>query len=144
MPIDAGGDTPIRVTVDTKAFDEAMEEISASAEHFGQVFSFSMRNAVLAGRDLDDSLRSIALRISSMALDQALAPLDQLVGSLFSGLLGGAKTPEKDVARGSAGASTVANVIFNMQSPDAAGFTKSEPQIAALMGRALARAQRTR
>jgi len=144
MPIDAGGDAPIRVTVDTEAFDKAMEEISTSAEHFGQVFSFSMRNAVLAGRDLDDALRSIALRISSMALDQALAPLDQLAGSLFSGLLGAAKTPDKDVARAAVGASTIANVVFNMQSPDAAGFTKSEPQIAALMARALARAQRTK
>lgn len=142
MPIESGDTAPIRVTVDTEAFDKAMAEISTSAEHFGQVFSFSMRNAVLAGRDLDDALRSIALRISGMALDQALAPLDQFVGSLFSGLLGGAKTPEKDVARGSVGASTVANVVFNMQSPDASDFTKSEPQIAALIARALSRAQR--
>jgi hypothetical protein len=134
-----GMEPAIRVSAEVSAYEAAMREISASTARFGEVFAASMRGAALSGRDFDDTLRSIALRISSMALSKAFQPLDDLMGSLVSGALGQA---------GGQGTSSAgpgqrgANITFNVQSPDAAGFRKSENQIASMLARAVGRGGR--
>jgi hypothetical protein len=75
-----------------------------------------------------------------MALDKAFQPLDDMIGSLLSGVaqLAGGSQP----AAAGAVAGRGANINFNVQSPDAAGFRKSETQIASMLARAVARGNR--
>jgi hypothetical protein len=138
---------PIRIDADTSGFDTAMRDISGSSEQFARVFTSSLRGAVVAGRDFDDTLRGIARRISSMALSRALAPLENAIG----GLLSGAAVPMPQAGRGGlapAGlppqiAGQAASVVFNVSTPDAASFRKSEGQVTAMLARAIARGHRS-
>ena len=106
------------------------------------IFASSLRVAAISGRDFDDTLRSIALRISSLALNKAFQPLDDLFGSLISSvgqsILSGSPASASPVAPQSRSAS----IVFNVQTPDAAGFRKSESQISSMLARAVARGSR--
>lgn len=140
-------DVAISIDADTRGFDAAMHEISVSSEQFARVFTSSLRGAVTAGRDFDDTLRGIARRISSLALNRALAPLESAIGGLLSGA----------APAGSAGgqggypfggllpqvASQAASVVFNVSTPDAGSFRKSEGQLTAMLTRAIARGSRS-
>ena len=63
-------------------------ELEGLADGFGRAMTTAFRRSVVDGKRLEDVLRSIALSLSSRALNAALAPIGQGVGSLFSGLLG--------------------------------------------------------
>ncbi len=129
---------PIRIEADVSGFDAAMRSISQSTESFGRLFASSMTAAVISGRDFDDTLRSIALRASALALSQAFRPLESLAGNLLSGALAGGAGDGGTgggIMRGS-------TINFNVQANDAASFRKSEAQIAALLARTVARGGR--
>ena len=123
----------IRISADTSAFDAAMRDISQSAERFGSTFSRSMREAVTSGRDLDDTLRGLALRFADLALDKAFAPLDQLAGNLFQAFASAGQSLQS--AQGSSAGRQ--NITFNVQSSSPAAFAKSQGQISALLARAV-------
>ncbi|MEZ5792522.1 MAG: hypothetical protein R3D34_17640 [Nitratireductor sp.] len=125
----------IRISADTSAFDAAMRDISQSAERFGSTFSRSMREAVTSGRDLDDTLRGLALRFADLALDKAFAPLDQLAGNLFQAFASVGQSLQSGPGQGSAAARQ--NITFNVQSSSPAAFAKSQGQISALLARAV-------
>jgi hypothetical protein len=130
---------PIRIDADTSGYEQAMQRITATTGRFGEAFSRSMRDAVLSGRDLDDTLRGLALRFSALALNEAFRPLDNLVGSLVSGLA----APLGGQGAGTAfAAGSPSNVIFNVQTPDAASFSRSQGQIATMLARVVARGGR--
>lgn len=132
---------PIRITADTSGYDKALGAITRSTEKFGDVFSNVMRSSILSGRDLDDTLRSIAQRFASQALDRAFDPVDSLFSSLLGSLGGG--NPTSNEIGGSNGAASAANIIFNVSSPDASGFKKSQSQISGMLVRAVQRGQRS-
>lgn len=79
-----------RQQADARELEATLRELSATAEQVGESLSAGLRRAALAGRDLDDALRQVALRLSNMALERALQPLDQLAGALLSGSAPGA------------------------------------------------------
>lgn len=139
--------TAIRVEADTRGFESAMREISISSEQFASVFTSSLRGAVVAGRDFDDVLRGIARRISSMALSRALAPLENAIGGLLSGIALPA-APAGPAGFGQSGifpqlANQAASVVFNVTSPDPGSFLKSEGQLTAMLARAVGRGYRS-
>ncbi len=130
----------IRIDADTSGYEASMRSIAASTEQFGRIFSSSLRGAVLSGHDFDDALRSIGQRLSTLALNQAFQPLDSLVGSIFGDL---SSSGNNQPASGSANAvSRIANIVFNVRSPDASGFRKSENQISSMLSRAVSRGNR--
>jgi hypothetical protein len=130
-------DHPIRIDVDTSAFDAAMRDLSANADNFGKAFAGALRQAAVAGRDLDDVLRGLALRLASNALDRALAPLEQLLAGAASGLAQSAAGafPTNAGAKSS-------SIVVNIATPDTAAFGKSQGQIAAMLARAVSRGSR--
>jgi len=130
---------PIRVTADTSGFEAAMADMAKSTEAFGRIFAGTMSRAVLSGRDLDDTLRSIALRFADLALGKALAPLENALSGLVGGLLSGAG---QGAATGTGLASAATRIVFNVASQDSASFAKSEGQITAMLARAVGRGQR--
>jgi phage-related minor tail protein len=69
------------------------EALTASSNTFSTAMARAFSQAIAGGRQLDDVLKGLALRISSLAVSQAFKPLTSGFGSglsgLFSGLFGG-------------------------------------------------------
>ena len=82
-------DVTVRIDADIAPFQTALENLQTLAGSFGAQLTGALKAAAVSGKDLDDILRKIGLNLASMALGQALRPLQGLVGSLFSGLVGG-------------------------------------------------------
>ncbi|MFZ1812904.1 MAG: hypothetical protein WBO55_11715 [Rhizobiaceae bacterium] len=126
----------IRIDADVSGFRDAMNDMENLTRRFASTFSSSFRDAALAGKDLDDVLRSVLLRFSDLALDKAFAPLDNLLSNMLSGIAGaGGAAP-------GAGQSPT-NVYFNVRSPDAASFARSSTQITSLLARTVSRGTRS-
>src|SRR5690349_7833638 len=69
------------------------KELTASANAFARAMATAFSQSVVGGKQLDDVLKSLALRLSTVALTQAFKPvatsLTSGLNSLFSGLFGG-------------------------------------------------------
>jgi phage-related minor tail protein len=65
-----------------------MQDLSRLADSFGNKLVTSLAGAVVHGRKLSDVFRGLAMSLANQALSQALKPLGNLVGNLFSGLAG--------------------------------------------------------
>lgn len=188
-----GSDMTVGINLDTSAFDTAMGQLESESKSLGTALTGSLRQAAVQGRDLEGVLKSLALRISAIALSAGLKPLETMLGNAASGLAGslgsalgfakggvpGAVTPFADggvvrtptffptggglglmgeagteavlpLSRGSdgrlgvatGGAQQPAPVVFNVSTPDAASFRKSEAQITTMLARAVGRGRR--
>ncbi|MEZ5776019.1 MAG: hypothetical protein R3D33_15335 [Hyphomicrobiaceae bacterium] len=176
----SGADATLSLSfaADTEPMRRALDDLGRLGDRFAQRMTTAFEAVVVGGKDLDDVLRSLVLSMSDMALDQALKPFTQALGSGFGTLLSGGATglPQLFAADGaiaaplglsglsqslppglgaagspaaalSGSASPVVAaggpvVTFNVQTPDVAGFRRSETQIAALMSRTLGSGQR--
>ncbi len=183
---------------DIEATERGLAELERRANSFGAALTGALQQAVVDGRSLDDVLRGLAARMSAIALDAGLAPLENLLSGAASsltsrltsgfssllpferggvpgrtipfadggivggptffpmaggeiGLMGEAGTEAiLPLARGSDGRLGVAggqgapqvHVTFNVTSPDAASFRKSEAQVTAMLARAVGRGRR--
>jgi hypothetical protein len=138
-----------------------LRELQGLADNFGRAMTTAFRRSVVDGRALEDVLKSLALSLSSRALNQALAPIGQ---GLFSGLLGGlfrgVRTqagavgqmtssatggPSSSVGANAARADSSrggVNVVFHVTTPDAESFRRAEGEVTAMLARAVARGQR--
>ncbi len=65
-----------------------MEELNGLADAFGNKLVTSFASAVVHGKSLSDTLRSMVLSLSQMALSAALKPLGSLIGNLFANAKG--------------------------------------------------------
>ena len=135
-----------------------LRELEGLADSFGRAMTAAFRRSVIDGKQLEDVLRLLALSLSSRALNQALLPIGQGIGSLLSGGLGrlfrtaplgesaslGSSIPKGAAERGGAGgvAGRGLNVVFNVSTPDAQSFRRSEGEVAAMLARAVGRGQR--
>jgi hypothetical protein len=135
-----------------------LQSLQGLADGFGRAMTTAFRRSVVDGRALEDVLKSIALSLSSRALNQALAPIGQgLVSGLFGGLSnsaqssrgaqlanfapGGFASSVSSVARSEDRRGGV-NVVFHVTTPDAASFRRAEADVSAMLARAVARGQR--
>ena len=79
----------ITVSADTSPLRRSLDD----AEHLGRRFSASLVQAfegiAIKGKSLGDVLKSLALSLSNIVLKAALRPLEQGIGNLLSGLIGG-------------------------------------------------------
>jgi phage-related minor tail protein len=80
-----------------EALSGRLLDLRLEADAFSRTMSRALTGAVVGGRQLDDVLKSLVLRLSDMTLKAALTPLTNgLAGglqSLLGGLLGGASGP---------------------------------------------------
>src|SRR5262245_37146030 len=85
----------VRVDADTAPLREELNEAAKLGKQFGSALSNAFVDIALKGKGLGDVLRSLALRLSEMALKAAFKPLTDALGgglaSLFSGGVGFAK-----------------------------------------------------
>ena len=76
-------------TTDTSDLEERLkllESLNGAADRFGSTMSAGLKQATLQGTSLDEVLKSMALRLSSNAIDAALKPLSTLLSSLAGNL----------------------------------------------------------
>ena len=79
-------------TTDTSDLEERLkllESLNGAADRFGTTMSAGLKQATLQGKSLDEVLKSMALRLSSNAIDAALKPLSTLLSSLAGNLTSG-------------------------------------------------------
>lgn len=89
MPDETDDGVIVEIAADTSAFRREIGEAERLARGFGRVVGDALTGAALKGREADDVLRSLATRLSSLALDVAFRPLEQGVAGLLQGALGG-------------------------------------------------------
>lgn len=142
------------VQVDSSAMRDALADLERLSGRFASAFSSSLRSAIADGREFEDVLRGLALRLSSLALDAAVAPLEQGASNVLSNIVGGltgaltgAVAPPASVPvptmRSDLGQRAAQNVTLNVSTPDAASFRRSEGQIAAMLARTAIRGRRS-
>jgi phage-related minor tail protein len=70
-------------------------DLELGANSFARAMTAAFARSVVGGKQLDDVLKSLALRLSDLSLKLALKPLERALGggleALFKGLLGDAK-----------------------------------------------------
>lgn len=79
----------VEIDADTSAFRREIGEAERLAKGFGRSLGDALIGAAVKGREADDVLRSLASRLSSLALDIAFKPLEQGLAGLLQGLVGG-------------------------------------------------------
>lgn len=81
------------VSSDLVAIREAMDGVDLSAARVSRTLARAFSDAITQGRGFEDTLKSIGARLSAMALESALKPAAQGLGSALtnalSGLIGG-------------------------------------------------------
>ena len=131
-------------------------EVTTLSSGIGSGLRRAFEGLVFDGMKLSDALKGIARSMADTAFSVALKPLEQaLSGAIAQGVNGlmgeaGAEAimPLRRGADGrlgvaaGGGAGRPVNVTFNVSTPDVAGFQRSQSQIAAQMGRLLARGER--
>jgi phage-related minor tail protein len=173
------------IGADIAPLRSALSEASKLSGKFASDLTRAFTDASLKGKELADVLRSLALSLSTHALESALSPITKLFGNALAQLVGGAASAALPVPFASGGviASPVAfplgggrpgiageagpeailplargrdgklgvraegsapsfHITFNVTTPDAKSFRRSEGQIAAMLHRAAARGQR--
>ena len=139
---------------DLGSYEDAMRAATASAERFASSLTEALRDVALEGRSFEDAMRGVALSMAESALNSALKPVEDgaanLLGALAGGLVGslgnalGGSAPAGDgFGAAGSGAFPPAPVTFNVSTPDAASFRRSEGQIAAMLARSASRGRRS-
>ncbi|HRF07211.1 MAG TPA: phage tail tape measure protein [Xanthobacteraceae bacterium] len=83
----------VSVDADLSDFRRELAEADRLSRGFGASFSRALSQAIVQGKSFGDVIRTLGLRLSSLALNAAFKPIEQgLSGAfngLFSGLMGG-------------------------------------------------------
>ncbi|MEM5502368.1 phage tail tape measure protein [Ahrensia kielensis] len=79
----------VSIEADTQGFENALRELEKQAGSFGNTITSALKSAVVSGKSLEDTLRSIALSLAGSALSGGLAPLKRLLNNLGSQIFGG-------------------------------------------------------
>jgi phage-related minor tail protein len=97
----------VRAAELSHTFDELQvraDQLAISANSFARAMTQAFTQSVVGGKQFDDVLKSLALRISSMAVAAAFKPLTSGLasglGQLFSGLFGGTGGGNLEAAKG--------------------------------------------
>lgn len=183
----------VAVEADTSGLEDGLKSAAGLGRQFASAIGTAFEGIALKGKSLGDVFKSLALRLSDLVLKAAMKPLEQGLGNLFSGMLGGMGFAKGGVfqqsmpvpfaaggviqspisfpmrggrfgiageagpeaimplSRGADGRLGVAvrggggggpNITFNVATPDADSFRRSETQVGAMLARAVALGQR--
>lgn len=76
----------VSIEADTQGFETALKDLEKQASSFGNTITGALKSAVVSGKSLEDTLRSVALSMAGSALSAGLAPLKGLLNGLGSSL----------------------------------------------------------
>jgi phage-related minor tail protein len=76
----------VSIDADTRAFQREIAAADKLARGFGASINAALSGAIVYGRNFNNVLSTLGLRLSSLALSAAFKPLEQGLGSAFQGL----------------------------------------------------------
>jgi lambda family phage tail tape measure protein len=76
-PID---EVSVRVAADTAPFQSSLRALSRDADSFSSAIEGAFRAAIVGGKSFEQVLKSLALRLASLAFERALAPVTGAIG----------------------------------------------------------------
>jgi phage-related minor tail protein len=76
----------VAISADTSAFQREIASADKLAKSFGASLDTALSGAIVYGRNFNDVLSTLGLRLSSLALTAAFKPLEQSLGTSFSNL----------------------------------------------------------
>ena len=79
----------VKITGDASSLKRELRSAANLGRQFSSVLVGGFRDIATRGKSVSDTLKSVALRLSELVLKAALKPLEQGLGSLFSGLFSG-------------------------------------------------------
>lgn len=181
----------VRVDADIGEFEHKLAAATGSGRQFSRALTSAFQGVALQGKSVGDTLSTLALKLSQVALQAAFKPLDQVFGNFFQSLLGGglglggggggglpvpfasggvisspiafpmhsgstgiagergaeaimplARGPDGRLGIAAASAGGGVSVTFNVSTPDAESFRRTETQLAAMLARVVASGQR--
>jgi phage-related minor tail protein len=88
MPDDAPTLT-VTIDADTRPLQAQLADVSKAGARFSSALSQSFVDLAIKGRSFGDVLRSLALKLSEIALKAAFKPLTDGLGAALAGLVGG-------------------------------------------------------
>jgi phage-related minor tail protein len=191
MPDPTAPTLTIAIDADTSALQQQLADCARLGARFGDALSQSLADATIRGKGLTDVMRSLALRLSEIALKAAFKPLTDALGGGLAGLVSGLAFARGGVLRGAlpvpfaqggvisspvafplagsrfgiagergpeailplargpdgrlgvrtSGGSAM-QITFNIATPDAESFQRSQTQIAAMLARAVSHGHR--
>jgi phage-related minor tail protein len=80
----------VSIDADLSDFRREIAEAEKLSRGFGSAFARALDQAILRGRNFGEVMRTLALRLSSMALNAAFKPIEQGLSGMFQNLFGGA------------------------------------------------------
>ena len=84
--------------IEAQAMKEQLRELEDLTKQFGQTFASTIRSSIAQGKSFEDTLKSIGLALSKLALNAALKPLQQTFSSGFNDLLNDLLSPNSSGA----------------------------------------------
>jgi phage-related minor tail protein len=79
----------VTVDADTRPLQAQLADVSKAGARFSSALSQSFVDLAIKGKSFGDVLRSLALRLSEIALKAAFKPLTDAIGASLAGLVGG-------------------------------------------------------
>lgn len=79
----------VEITADTASLRQALSEMTRLGDQFASKLTGAFADIALHGRKLEDVVRSLGLSLANIALKAALAPVENAIGGLLNGLIGG-------------------------------------------------------
>lgn len=80
----------VSIDADLSDFRREIAEADKLARGFGSAFARALDQALVRGKSFSEVMRTLALRLSSMALNAAFKPIEQGLSGLFQNMFGGA------------------------------------------------------
>lgn len=79
----------VSIDADLSEFRREIAEADKISRGFGTAFSRALDQAIVRGKSFGDVIRTLGLRLSSLALNAAFKPIEQSISGLFSNLFSG-------------------------------------------------------
>jgi phage-related minor tail protein len=79
----------VSIDADLSDFRREIAEAEKISRGFGSAFARALDQALVRGKSFSEVIRTLGLRLSSMALNAAFKPIEQGISGMFSNLFGG-------------------------------------------------------
>jgi phage-related minor tail protein len=79
----------VSIDADLSDFRREIAEADKLARGFGSAFTRALDQALIRGKSFSEVIRTLGLRLSSMALNAAFKPIEQGISGLFQNMFGG-------------------------------------------------------
>lgn len=153
--METGGRSPLVLDIDadTRGLERSLADTAQVGLQFSRLLASSFTDVAVKGKNLGDVVGNLGQRLSQMALQAALRPVEQGLGQIISGLMtsgvgtgGGGTSQAGGIDRfplfGGGNAAPPAPIVFNVAATDVESFRRSETQLAAMVARAASLGQR--